>query len=260
MVLPVVSTWFESRQLDDGVTVFVEPHVDPLLRANIFHVRGRLADLVIDTGTGVAPLLPALRTLTDPTRPVIAVATHAHGDHVGGLHEFGQRLAHPAEGPALSGVGQLTSLLFEDFPPAWKSQLALEGYRPPPVLMTARPDPAYDPTTYRFAAASVTGWLADGQEIRLGDRAFTVLHTPGHSPGSSCLFEADTGILFTGDTLYDGFLYDALPGSDVADYRGSLRRLAALPRVSVVHPGHDHSFDGQRLADLCDAYLSSGRH
>ena len=90
--------------------------------------------------------------------------------------------------------------------------------------------------------------------LDLGDRAFEVLHLPGHSPGSIGLWEAATGVLFSGDAVYDGPLLDELDGSDVVAYVATMRRLRELP-VGVVHAGHEASFGRERLVELCDAYL-----
>ena len=97
--------------------------------------------------------------------------------------------------------------------------------------------------------------LAAGDVVDLGDRAFEVLHLPGHSPGSIGLWEAASGILFSGDAVYDGPLLDQLPGSDVAAYEQTMRRLLELP-VSVVHAGHDPSFGRERLSELARGYLA----
>jgi hypothetical protein len=84
---PVAATWFSTRQVADGITLITEPHVDALIRANFYHVRGSEADLIVNTGTGIAPLAWVLGGLMDPAKQVIAVATHTHYDHVGGMHE-----------------------------------------------------------------------------------------------------------------------------------------------------------------------------
>lgn len=81
----------------------------------------------------------------------------------------------------------------------------------------------------------------DGDLIDIGRTALRVLHTPGHSPGSACLY-AD-GCVFTGDTL---FVYGCgrcdLPGGDAAALYHSLQRLLeAFPADTVVYPGHDYA-------------------
>ena len=78
---------------------------------------------------------------------------------------------------------------------------------------------------------------------------------PGHSPGSIGLWEAASGILFSGDCVYDGPLLDGLHHSNIAHYIASMKRLRELP-VRVVHAGHDPSFDRTRLHELIDAYLA----
>ncbi|MGI8695932.1 MAG: MBL fold metallo-hydrolase [Mycobacteriales bacterium] len=82
--------------------------------------------------------------------------------------------------------------------------------------------------------------LAEGQRIAVAGTALTVLHTPGHSPGSVCLYAEDLGVLFSGDTLFAGG-----PGatgriySDFDTIIASIRdRLLTLPPQTVVHTGH----------------------
>ena len=74
MPVEIAERWFETQRIDDDITLLWEPHVVPLMRCNIWHVRGRDRDLLIDTGMGIASLAEATRHLID--KPVIAVATH----------------------------------------------------------------------------------------------------------------------------------------------------------------------------------------
>jgi glyoxylase-like metal-dependent hydrolase (beta-lactamase superfamily II) len=125
-------------------------------------------------------------------------------------------------------------------------------------MISALPYRGYDPAAYRLRPARVTRALADGDEISLGDRTLTVLHLPGHSPGSIALLDRGNGILFTGDVVYDDDeLLDELDGSDIAGYLQTMARLAALPAdaVRVVHAGHDASFGRARLNQLTGGYL-----
>ena len=108
---PVAGSWFSARPVADGITLVTEPHAAPLIRANFYHVRGSDADLIVDTGTGIAPLAWVLGGLVADAKRVIAVATHTHYDHVGGMHEFRERLVHPREQESLAGKGQFASLL-----------------------------------------------------------------------------------------------------------------------------------------------------
>ena len=79
--------------------------------------------------------------------------------------------------------------------------------------------------------------LSDGDRIMLGKEALAVLSTPGHTPGSLCLYAS--GILLSGDTLFAGSIgRDDLPGGDGAQLSASLARLMALPEETAVYPGH----------------------
>jgi glyoxylase-like metal-dependent hydrolase (beta-lactamase superfamily II) len=97
--LQIAAQWFSRRAIGDGITLLWEPHVSPLLRCNIWHVRGRNCDLLIDTGLGVASLKAAASDLFD--KSLTAVATHTHMDHMGGMHEFATRYVHAAEAQAM---------------------------------------------------------------------------------------------------------------------------------------------------------------
>lgn len=79
--------------------------------------------------------------------------------------------------------------------------------------------------------------LRDGDEVREAGMTFSVLHTPGHTPGSVCYLCG--GTLFSGDTLfYRSCGRVDLPGGDPAAMKASLRRLYTLDEGTVVYPGH----------------------
>ena len=103
--------------------------------------------------------------------------------------------------------------------------------------------------------AAATTTLVEGDKIDLGDRHFEILHLPGHSHGSIGLWDAISGVLFSGDAIYDGPLIDVLPESDIEVYIRTMKRLRELP-VSAVHAGHEPSFGRERLVELAEAYLA----
>jgi glyoxylase-like metal-dependent hydrolase (beta-lactamase superfamily II) len=244
----VTERWFEHETLDEGVVLITEPSVDPFLRANLFLVRGRNRDLLVDSGLGLASLRDELADLFE--RPVVAVATHRHFDHTGGLHEFDEVVVHRDDAGAVANAEGFASLRIEDYPPE-----ELSGYEPPASLLTALPREGFDPSTYAVTPVTPTRVLDDGDEIDLGDRRFEVLHLPGHTPGEIGLWEADTRTLFSGDCVYEsGVLLDELPESDVPAYVRSMVRLRDLP-VRIVHGGHDDSFGRERLLELIDDYV-----
>ena len=128
------------------------------------------------------------------------VCTHAHNDHVNAAAQVAEATGAPI-------------LVHPDEAPLWR--------------MTY-PDRAPD------------GALAHGQVITVAGTDLTVLHTPGHAPGACCLHAPDLGVVFTGDTLFQGG-----PGatgrsySDFPTIVASIRdTLLTLPSETVVHTGH----------------------
>ena len=127
--------------------------------------------------------------------------THGHFDHVGAVKELA------------SETGCAVYIHPED--------LSL------PPMFTA--GPLYYTKTY-----------AEGQKLTLAGLDISVLHTPGHTPGSVCLVVENT--MFSGDTLFEGSCGRTdLPGGDWATILKSLKRLAALEGNFWVHPGHGGS-------------------
>ena len=240
--------WFRTTTVGDGIVEITEPFVDEFLRANIYLVRGREHDLLIDSGLGLASLREELEDLIE--RPIVAIATHRHFDHVGGLHEFDEVLAHRGDADAIASGEGFASVVIEDYPPE-----ELSGYEAPERLLTALPREDFDPGTYALRPATPTRLLDEGDVIDLGDRTFTVLHLPGHTPGEIGLWEEDTRTLFSGDCVYEsGMLLDELPESNIPDYVRSMERLRDLD-VDLVYGGHDRPFTRKRLLELIDDYV-----
>lgn len=231
--------WFHTQQIEPGLFRTVEPHVDPMFRANLYTLHGRDADLQLDFGVGVAPLRPAL-PLTG--KPVIAVASHAHVDHVGGFHEFARRCGPAAEADAFTDMAEAGTLqgAFRDWPDA----------------LTALPEPGFRLQDWRLVPAPLTRRLREGDRIDLGDRVFTVLVLPGHSPGSLALLDERDGLLLSGDAVYDDELVDDIPGASVADYRRTMARLLDLD-FRIVHGGHGPAFTPARLREIALGYLEA---
>ena len=240
--LPVIGAdeWYEIRALADGISLIHEPWIKPFYRCNMWHVQGRDRDLLFDTGLGHFPLRSAVAALRE--RPVICVASHSHFDHIGCHHEFATRCIHQAEAAILAAPRNdwtladryATDEMFDGLPEGW------------------------DARAYRIQPAPATRTLSDGEVIDLGNRAFEVVHTPGHSPGGIALWESKTGTLLSGDIIYDGPLIDDCYHSDLGDYEKSLRRLAKLP-AETVHGGHFPSFGRRRLIQVIDEYLAGRR-
>ena len=229
--------WYRTRRMADGITLIDEPHIVAFYRCNMWHVRGRDRDLLVDSGMGVVSLRDWVPLVTE--RPLTAVASHTHFDHVGCHHEFPDRAVHAAEADILAA-------------PTRASTLA-DPYVTDEIFHALPPAP-YDSRTYAVRRARATRLLEDGDVLDLGDRHFEVVHTPGHSPGGIALWEAATGTLLSGDIVYDGPLIEDTYHSDADAYIRSMRRLLALP-VRVVHGGHFPSYDGARHREIIEGWL-----
>jgi glyoxylase-like metal-dependent hydrolase (beta-lactamase superfamily II) len=162
--------------------------------------------MIIDPGDEAKLILSEVKDLGLDIK-VIAL-THGHIDHIGALKEVkeatGAQVAIHTD-----DVRTLKQKLLSIF-------LGIRHRSPPP------PD-----------------WLLeDGDTISLGNLKFTVLHTPGHTPGGICLL--GEGVLFSGDTLFNyGVGRADLPGGSYSQLIESIRnRLMVLPDEVAVYPGH----------------------
>lgn len=250
--LPVAEEWFVQKPLGGGLTLIREPHVTRALRCNIWHLRGRDRDLLIDTGMGIASLFAAFPQLF--AREPLVVATHAHSDHTGSFYEFSERAAHAAAVELIARAEKERSLRREDWPARVISLLTQAGYRLGSSFISRLPYAGFDLQHVPLQAALPTRILRDGDTLDLGDRVLKVLHLPGHSPDSIGLYEEATGILFSGDAIYDGPLLYNLPGSDLAAYTKTMRRMMDLP-LRIVHAGHDGSFGKKKLVSIANRHL-----
>lgn len=232
--------WYETVRFGDDVTLIHEPWIKPFFRCNMWHVRGRDRDLLFDSGLGHFSLRRHVPLVSE--RRLVCVASHTHFDHIGCHHEFPDRCVHRAEAAILAD-------------PRNESTLA-DRYATDEMFI-APPD-GWDSTRYRIEAALAGRLLEAGDVVDLGSRSFDVIHTPGHSPGGIALYEKKTGILLSGDIVYDGPLIDDAYHSDVDDYLTTLERMRGLG-VSVVHGGHFPSFGPTRYRQLVDEYLALKR-
>lgn len=230
---------FKTFPISDGISLVQETGVANFMRCNIWHVKGRDFDLVIDTGMGLGPLKDWI--LQDTDRPIKAIVTHCHFDHAGSLHEFDCRLGHRSEAEILA------------CPDAQK--VVYDGDWPKIEIVDPKQHPDYSAESFAITPAPLTGYLDEGDVIDLGDRAFQVLHVPGHSPGSIALWDIGAKTLFSGDAIYDGELLDNLYHSDPDLYCQTLQRLKELD-AEVFHAGHFPSFGKSRLVELANEYLS----
>ncbi len=104
---------------------------------------------------------------------------------------------------------------------------------------TATPPADFSISAYVPFKGKVAWALGEGDLIDLGGRELTVVHTPGHSPGHVCFHEEARGYLATGDLIYDGTLYANYPSTDPRAFSKSVARVAELPVLNRLLPGHN---------------------
>ena len=228
--------WFAQNEVGDGIFHITEPCYRADYRCNIYVVKGAQRDIVVDTGLGLA----SLRRFIEPIAPnPLLVCSHSHYDHMGSNWEFDERIIHAAEAPIVAHPTRENT--FAD-----------------PILQTVdfyeMPWDNFDANDWQPQPAPATSLMNDGDILDLGDRKLEVLHTPGHSWGSVCLWDETNKILFCADTVYEGELFDFLPCSDIPTYIQNMKRLRDLP-VEIAFPGHNKILDGAAFRKVIDDYL-----
>ena len=211
-----MNDWFTIDRADADTWIISEyRHWE---KTHCYLLEGSERSLLIDTGLGVCDISEVVRELTD--KPVTAVATHVHWDHIGGHRYFPDFYAHPAELPWLT----------EGFPQP--RQEIIDCFAHGCTLPKG-----FDLSKYEIFQGTPTQLLRDGDVIDLGGRNIQVLHTPGHAPGHMCFWEHERGSLYTGDLVYKKTLAAYFPTTDPEEYLRSLEKIAELP-VKRVFPAH----------------------
>jgi len=235
---PVADQWFSVDPCEDSILMLREIHVDPYTVGDIWIVRGRDCDLVIDTGLGLVSPVPVVEAIAG--KPVIAVVLNDSFDHAGGWHGFAERSCHPLD------AAELEIFNVED---------AGVGDYLTDAMLWALPRADYQLSDYTLTPAKATRLVDEGDEFDLGDRQLLVMHAPGRGPGGLAIWEQATGSLFTSDMLYDGDHGLAWPPDDAPAYCASLRRFRELP-VKRVYPGHYGPMGRKRMLEVIDEQLA----
>ena len=237
---------YRHKEVDQNVFFIQEKYFEFSWNlANIFFVKGRDRDLLIDTGVGIHSLPAFLKSSglrAEPEKPLDVVLTHLHFDHTGGAHQFPLVHIHSLEADYIRrGDKFLTA--------SWIT----------PEEVVPKPD-GWNARDYKTKPANVQS-LEEGQEFDLGERRFVVMHIPGHSPGSVALHDQENGVLATGDTIYETShgLIDWYPGSNTTQMGKSVKKLVDLAKdktVKTVLTGHNDVIDCATMVALGDHHLA----
>jgi glyoxylase-like metal-dependent hydrolase (beta-lactamase superfamily II) len=189
--------------------------------SNCYLVEDNGQALIIDPSASASAILRRLRE--DGCTPVGILLTHGHFDHIMSVDTLRQAepdlkvYIHEADAPMLTDADKNGFAFFFRQERTWN-------------------------------AADVL--LHHGDEIQVGDATLTVVHTPGHSPGSSCYLCQSEGVMFTGDTLFaDNIGRCDLWGGSYATIRKSLKSLRDYDDTLTIYPGHGEENKLSRALD-----------
>ncbi|MCX6815447.1 MAG: MBL fold metallo-hydrolase [Candidatus Aenigmarchaeota archaeon] len=190
-------------QICNGIDVLGGMENEP----NIYLIDG---EVLVDTGTGMffADMKNDIESRYDSYKIKTIVNTHHHFDNTGASSKFRNWLK--AE----------IMIHMNDKPYLEKGYTLAEAFNVTPRVIT------------------VDKTLKEGSVIKTKNFSFTVVHTPGHTPGSICLYEKDKRILISGDTLFESSIgrFD-LPGGDRQKMFESLQKLLNY-NIHYLLPGH----------------------
>ncbi len=198
-------------QISDSIYFLVSNSFD----SNITFIKSGDHHILVDTGTGLytsnldknlVSVGSSIESVTD------VILTHSHIDHIGGLIPILETtnpriFLHRAEAIPINN-GDMSQTLSDTF-----------GVDLPPM--------------------KIDGILDEGTILDFGDVKMEIFHTPGHSLGSICLDVKETGILFTGDTLFPGGSFGRVdfPTGDAGKLVESLKRISEM-NFDIGIPGH----------------------
>jgi len=186
--------------------------------SNIYIILGEIPT-IIDTGTGLhhEEVAKKIKSIINPLDIEQIILTHEHYDHCGGVRKIkdltkAKITAHEKAADKIErGESAFAALLGGEMPKIPVDQI-----------------------------------VVDGDIIQVGDEKCQILHTPGHTPGSICLYLPSSRSLFSGDTVfaYGSFGRYDFPGGSLTQLKKSIKRLSTLDIVNL-YPGHDIFIEGE---------------
>jgi glyoxylase-like metal-dependent hydrolase (beta-lactamase superfamily II) len=154
--------------------------------------------------------------------PVSVMNSHTHNDHVSDNWRFSKIYDMDTDFTREHAKGTVAAAQEEIVPGAICGDLPA----------------GFNPKTYRVRPFHITNWIHDGAKIDLGGRVLQVISTPGHTPDSISLWDAQNKLLFTGDMYYPGPIFLFRPETDLDAYEASIKKMAALG-ATLLLPAHN---------------------
>ena len=179
--------------------------------------------MVIDPGGSVTKITDMLDALQAKVKYILL--THCHGDHIGGVNELKSKTG-----------GTVLIHRFDE-----------KGLNDPEISLTSH-------IGIQRIDIEDKSRLNEGDLIHVGNLEFKIIHTPGHTVGSICIYCEEEKMLFSGDTMFKGsWGRTDLPTSNFEDIINSItNKLMILPEDVIVYPGHGRP---TRIVDEEPIYL-----
>ncbi|MCW8845359.1 MAG: MBL fold metallo-hydrolase [Gammaproteobacteria bacterium] len=213
--------WFEIYEVGPGIFAIYEPF--QWQEVISYLIIGIDEALLFDTGNGLGDIKAVVDQLTD--KPVAVLNSHTHFDHIGGNFQFDKILSVSTAFSIANSHGVENDMVTMEASP----EALCKGL---PMGVTQ--------AGHRIKSFTIAKTVKQGDIIDLGNRKLEILQVPGHTDDAIALLDREAGFLWTGDTFYEGPIWLYFPETDLAAYKQSIARLAALaPQLNALFPAHN---------------------
>lgn len=217
----ISTEWFEVYQVEPDVWAIYEPF--QWQEVISYLIIGSDSALLFDTGNGLDNIKTIVEQLTD--KPIRVLNSHSHFDHIGGNYLFKQILSPATKFSIANSKGNASK------------QIKMEASAA--AICKGLPE-GVTKQNHAIKPYIITSTVKDGDIIDLGNRKLEILLIPGHTDDSIALFEKESGLLWTGDSFYEGPIWLFFPETDLEAYKKSLSRLVGLvPQLKALLPAHN---------------------
>ncbi|MFZ1805927.1 MAG: MBL fold metallo-hydrolase [Cyclobacteriaceae bacterium] len=215
------NNWFEVYEVQDSIYAIYEPY--QWQEVISYLIIGKEFALLFDTGNGIGDIKEVVEKIT--SLPIRVLNSHSHYDHVGGNANFDYIYGMDTEFTRLRKQGLPHERVAEEV-----SSEALCKPLPEGVVAEEHVIRPYE----------IDEYVAEGFTLDLGNRLVEVISIPGHTPDAIGLWDKENGLLWTGDTFYQGAIWLFAKETNLDDYKHSIKRLAEISK-SLKHllPAHN---------------------
>lgn len=231
--------WFTVRQIYPCIFSLAEFH--HFEKVVSYLLVGKHEAALFDTGMGYANIRAVVNKITP--LPITVFLTHAHWDHIGGMNSFKNIsiLNNPFECKQIK----------KGFHSSEISELCQHSLFDKPFL----------PKKFDVLGIKNFETFDNGQTLRFDSFDINIIHTPGHTPGSTCFLINNLGILISGDNLYSGPIYLQLTESNFLSYAQSIKHLMRIKSsIKFILPGHNTVIEDKGLLTSANSLCHKIRH